>query len=80
MRQVEHCALPGDYEAEVGQGATTLRSEEPLAGSDRWIAMLRRLLRRQMHVAAEGQAPAGVSFEPDAPLTVFKAHNDLRSE
>jgi nitrite reductase/ring-hydroxylating ferredoxin subunit len=75
LNETEHRAMPGDYEAQVGQGAITLHSEEHLAGSDRGIAMLRRLLRRQLCVIAEGGDPAGVRYQPDAPPVVFAAGN-----
>ncbi|HEY1932629.1 MAG TPA: Rieske 2Fe-2S domain-containing protein [Acetobacteraceae bacterium] len=78
MTEAEHRALPGDYEAQVGQGAITLHSEEHLASSDRGIAMLRRLLRRQVRAVAEGRDPVGVSFDPDAPPIVFEAGNYKR--
>ena len=80
LTEAEHRALPGDYEAQVGQGAVTLHSEEHLASSDRGIAMLRRLLRRQMRAVAEGRDPAGVSFDSDAAPLVFEAGNYIRDK
>jgi phenylpropionate dioxygenase-like ring-hydroxylating dioxygenase large terminal subunit len=77
LTEVEHRALPGDYEAQVGQGSITAHSEEHLASSDQGIAMLRRLLRRQVRAVAEGRDPAGVSFDPDAPPVVFEAGNRI---
>ncbi len=74
----EHRALPGDYEAQVGQGPVTLHAEEHLASSDRGIAMLRRLLRRQVRAVAEGRDPAGISFDPDVRPVVFEAGNYVR--
>ncbi len=78
MTEAEHRAAPGDYEAQVGQGPVTLHSEEHLASSDQGVAMLRRLLRRQLKALAEGRDPAGVSFDADAPPIVFEASNTLR--
>jgi nitrite reductase/ring-hydroxylating ferredoxin subunit len=78
LTEAEHRAQPGDYEAQVGQGPVTLHSEEHLASSDRGIAMLRRLLRRQARAVAEGRDPAGVSFDPDAAPVVFEAGNYVR--
>jgi len=75
LTEAEHRSMPGDYEAQVGQGAITLHSEEHLASSDRGVAMLRRLLRRQTRAVAEGKDPAGVSFDADAPPVVFEAGN-----
>jgi phenylpropionate dioxygenase-like ring-hydroxylating dioxygenase large terminal subunit len=78
LTEAEHRAQPGDYEAQVGQGVMTLHGEEHLASSDRGIAMLRRLLRRQVRAVAEGRDPAGISFDPDAPPVVFEAGNYIQ--
>ncbi len=77
MTDAEHRAHPGDYEAQVGQGPITLHSEEHLASSDQGVAMLRRLLRRQLRAIAEGRDPAGVSFDPAAPPIAFEAGNRI---
>jgi phenylpropionate dioxygenase-like ring-hydroxylating dioxygenase large terminal subunit len=71
----EHRQYPGDYEAQVGQGAITFHSEEHLATSDKGIAMLRRLLAQQLEVVAQGGNPAGLSFDPADALIRFEAGN-----
>jgi phenylpropionate dioxygenase-like ring-hydroxylating dioxygenase large terminal subunit len=73
----EHRDFPGDYEAQVSQGAIAHHSEEHLATSDRGIVMLRRLLQVQLEAVKAGRDPAGVSFDPDAPPIVFSAGNFL---
>jgi phenylpropionate dioxygenase-like ring-hydroxylating dioxygenase large terminal subunit len=78
MTEAEHRAHPGDYEAQVGQGAVAAHSEEHLVSSDRGIAMLRRLLRRQVRAVAEGRDPVGVSFDPNASPVVFEASNRIQ--
>lgn len=60
LTEAEHQRLPGDWEAQVGQGAITIHSEEHLASSDRGIAMLRRFWKRQAEAVARGEDPAGV--------------------
>ena len=77
MTEAEHRSFPGDYEAQVGQGPITIHGEEHLTHSDQGIAMLRRLLRRQVRAVAEGRDPAGISFDPDAPPVVFEASNRI---
>ncbi|MCY1537517.1 Phenoxybenzoate dioxygenase subunit alpha [compost metagenome] len=77
LSEAEHRAFPGDYEAQVSQGAITAHSEEHLASSDRGIVMLRRLLQRQLDALREGRDPAGVSFDPAAPPVQFEAGNFL---
>jgi phenylpropionate dioxygenase-like ring-hydroxylating dioxygenase large terminal subunit len=69
----ERRARPNDYEAQVGQGPITLHSEEHLVSSDLGIAMLRRLLERELRALAEGRDPVGVSFDPEAAAIVFEA-------
>jgi nitrite reductase/ring-hydroxylating ferredoxin subunit len=78
MTEEEHRAMPGDYEAQVGQGAITAHSEENLVSSDQGIAILRRLLRRQVRVVREGHDPVGVSFDPNTPPVVFEASNQIQ--
>ena len=63
LSAAEHREFPGDYEAQTGQGAITLHSEEHLATSDKGIALLRRFMEAQLRVVAEGGDPAGVSDE-----------------
>jgi hypothetical protein len=75
LTEAEHRDFPGDYEAQVSQGPIAWHSEEHLATSDRGIAMLRRVLRRQLERIAAGLDPAGVSFDADAPPVRFEAGN-----
>ncbi|MEQ8345000.1 MAG: Rieske 2Fe-2S domain-containing protein [Sneathiellaceae bacterium] len=58
----EHRDFPGDYEAQKSQGDITWHSHEHLALSDRGIAMLRRFMRRQVRIVADGGDPAGTAF------------------
>jgi phenylpropionate dioxygenase-like ring-hydroxylating dioxygenase large terminal subunit len=73
----EHRRLPGDYEAQVGQGAITLHSCEHLAGSDRGVTMFRRLFRQQVAAVAAGEDPLGVVFDDAAARYSIEAGNFL---
>ena len=82
LDEAEHRAMPGDYEAQVGQGAITLHSEEHLRTSDKGVALLRRMLRAQIARVAAGRDPIGAgrnaegaSIEP----IVLEAGNYLES-
>jgi nitrite reductase/ring-hydroxylating ferredoxin subunit len=75
LTEHEHQDTPGDYEAQVGQGAITMHSEEVLATSDRGVAMLRRMLLEQMKVVANGGDPVGVTFDPDKAVVVSRSGN-----
>ena len=63
LSEAEHRRFPGDYEAQVSQGSIAAHSAEHLRTSDRGIALLRRLLRRQLEVVAAGGDPVGVERE-----------------
>jgi phenylpropionate dioxygenase-like ring-hydroxylating dioxygenase large terminal subunit len=71
MTEAEHQDNPGDFEAQAGQGAVSLHSEEHLVMSDRGIAMMRRMLRDNIKTVADGGNPLGVAFdEKDATVRV----------
>jgi len=79
LTEAEHQQFPGDYEAMVSQGPIAKHSEEYLATTDEGIALLRRLLKKQLQRIAQGQDPAGVSFDPAAEPVKFSAGNFLES-
>jgi phenylpropionate dioxygenase-like ring-hydroxylating dioxygenase large terminal subunit len=70
-----HQRFPGDYEAQVGQGAITWHSEEHLVSSDRGVSMVRRQFREQLAVMAAGGQPIGVSFDPAEAVVTVEAGN-----
>jgi hypothetical protein len=78
MTEDERRSAPGDWEAQVGQGAITYHSEEHLETSDKGVVMVRRLLQRQLEAIAAGGDPINVSHDASAPPVVFEAGNFLR--
>ena len=60
LTEEEHQRLPGDYEAQVGQGPITLHSEEQLASSDRGVTMFRHAFREGLRAVERGDDPAFV--------------------
>jgi nitrite reductase/ring-hydroxylating ferredoxin subunit len=64
MTEDERQRFPGDWEAQTSQGEIAFHSEEHLASSDAGIAMLRRLLARQVKLVAEGSDPVGWTQTP----------------
>jgi phenylpropionate dioxygenase-like ring-hydroxylating dioxygenase large terminal subunit len=78
MSEEERQSWPSDWEAQSGQGRITLHSEEHLGTTDQGIAMLRRLMRKQIRLVQEGGDPLGVSFDPDAPPTEVGSGNFFR--
>lgn len=77
MSREERREVPGDYEAQVGQGPITFHSEEHLTGSDQGVVMCRRVLQRQLDAIARGEDPVGVSFDENSPLVSFEAGNHI---
>ena len=75
LSEEEHQDLPGDWEAQVGQGPISLHSEEHLASRDKGVVMLRRLLRQQIKIVQEGGDPAGVVFDPNQAEVKVAAGN-----
>jgi hypothetical protein len=79
MSDAEHQDTPGDFEAQAGQGAISLHSEEHLATSDRGIVMVRRMLKEQMKLVAEGGDPIGVAFDPAQATIHVRSGNFFRA-
>lgn len=71
----ERRSMPGDYEAQSGQGTITLHSEDHLAATDRGVSMLRKLWREQVDVVARGRDPQGVAFTEEAAFLHLEAGN-----
>ncbi len=68
MSEEERRARPGDWEAQTGQGAITLHSEEHLLPtSDKGVLLVRKMLLDQLKRIEKGQDPLNVSFDPEAP-------------
>lgn len=77
LTDAEHRAMPGDYEAQVGQGAITFHSEEHLRTSDKGVALLRRMLKAQLGHIAAGRDPAGTGPDATREAIRFDAGNFL---
>ena len=75
MTPEERRDVPGDFEAQGGQGPTTLNSEEHLGSSDRGIIMLRRLMLKQLQAVAAGEDPMGVIFDPNSVMVSVPSGN-----
>ena len=77
MTPEERRDVPGDWEAQIGQGAITFHSDEHLATSDQGVLLLRRAAApaRWAMPSSRGEDPIGVSFDAAAPPVVFEAGN-----
>ncbi|HVV94046.1 MAG TPA: aromatic ring-hydroxylating dioxygenase subunit alpha [Hyphomicrobiales bacterium] len=75
LTEEEHRRLPGDWEAQVGQGPITFHSDEHLATTDRGVVMCRRMLAQQIKVVQEGGDPLGVAYDPADQVVKLEAGN-----
>jgi hypothetical protein len=75
MTEAERQRFPGDWEAQTGQGAISLHSEENLATSDKGVVMLRRLMKQQIKLVEEGGDPLGVNYDPANAVVKVEAGN-----
>jgi hypothetical protein len=73
MTVAEHQHFPTDWEAQQSQGTIPLHSNEHLVNSDRGIALLRQMLRRQIHKVQKGEDPIGVTF--DSAKSVYRVNS-----
>lgn len=78
MNDEERQRYPGDWEAQVGQGSISLHSEENLRMSDKGIAMLRKLMKEQIDIVAQGGDPQGVFYDDADAVIEVKAGNWFR--
>jgi phenylpropionate dioxygenase-like ring-hydroxylating dioxygenase large terminal subunit len=79
MSEAEHQRVPGDFEAQSGQGAISLHSEEHLVTSDRGIMLQRRILEKQIEVVAAGGDPLGVNFDASKAVHAVRSGNFFRA-
>jgi hypothetical protein len=71
LTEAEHQVMPGDYEAQKSQGPISLHHEDHLTITDQGVAMLRRMMARQIRAVAKGENPVGVVFgESEATIRV----------
>lgn len=75
LTEAEHQQLPGDYEAQVGQGTVTIHSEEQLATSDKGVSMFRHAFRAGVKAVADGADPAFVTPQPGVHRYEVRAGN-----
>jgi nitrite reductase/ring-hydroxylating ferredoxin subunit len=67
----ERQRAPGDYDAQVSQGAIHIHAREHLGTSDRGVAMFRRLLRAGIEDVRAGRDPKGLNREEGAVIQTY---------
>ncbi|MCP5027376.1 MAG: Rieske 2Fe-2S domain-containing protein [Actinomycetia bacterium] len=75
LTEQEHQRLPGDYEAQVGQGDVTIHAEERLASSDKGITMFRHAFKQALKAVADGEDPAFVAGDDESARYAVRAGN-----
>lgn len=76
----EHQRMPGDYESQKSQGAISLHSEDHLTTTDQGVAMLRRMMAKQIRAVAGGADPVGVAFTEDRAVVPIEGGNYFEGE
>lgn len=67
--------LPGDYDAQVGQGPINVHALEHLGSNDRGLVLFRRGLRRGIEAVQRGEDPKGFyRRQEDVPPTFANDH------
>ncbi len=64
----ERQRVPGDYDAQVGQGPIEKHSKENLSYHDRGVVMFRRMLKRGIEAVQRGEDPPDIYREGSAPI------------
>jgi phenylpropionate dioxygenase-like ring-hydroxylating dioxygenase large terminal subunit len=62
--------IPGDYDAQVGQGPIS-SAREHLGSQDRGVVMFRRYMRRNMEAVERGESPHGVHLTDPGILPTY---------
>ena len=75
LTEEEHQRLPGDYEAQKSQGDISLHSEDHLTTTDQGVAMLRRMMAKQIRALDKGENPPGLVFEESERVVAIEGGN-----
>lgn len=75
LSPLEHQRLPGDYEAQKSQGDISLHTEDHLTTTDQGVAMLRRMMAKQIKLVQQGGDPAGVTFDEAERMVAIEGGN-----
>ena len=63
--------FPGDYEAQISQGAIARHSHEHLGATDRGVTMMRRMIRNGIREVGQGREPSGGSRSLNGPIATY---------
>lgn len=80
LSDLDHQRLPGDYEAQKSQGDISLHSEDHLTTTDQGVAMVRRMMAKQVKLVAQGGDPAGVVFDEASVVVPITGGNYFEGE
>ncbi|MGN6426688.1 MAG: Rieske 2Fe-2S domain-containing protein [Leifsonia sp.] len=75
LDEADHQRMPGDYEAQKSQGDISLHSEDHLTTTDQGVAMVRRMMAKQIKLVAQGGTPPGVAFDEADRLVHIEGGN-----
>ena len=72
--------IPGDHEAQVGQGPINIHALEHLGTQDRGIVMFRRFVQRGIQAVQKGEDPKGFFLQQDEVAPTFANDRVVASE
>lgn len=75
----ERQRTPGDYDAQVSQGAIHVHAREHLGASDRGVTMFRRMLRAGIDDVRAGRDPKGLTREDGAVIQTYTQNAVVRT-
>lgn len=75
LTEEEHQRYPGDYEVQKSQGDICLHSREFLTTTDQGVAMVRRMMSKQIKAVVQGKDPVGAVREGETVLCHVEAGN-----
>ena len=62
---------PGDYEAQISQGAIARHGLEHLGATDRGVTLMRRMIRRGIRAVAQGEDPVELKRSLNGPIATY---------
>ncbi len=68
---------PGDYDAQISLGETTIHAREHLGATDRGVSLFRRLVHQGIRDVAAGRDPVPEAQRADGPISTY-AHDTIQ--
>ncbi|PRB43052.1 phenoxybenzoate dioxygenase [Arthrobacter sp. MYb23] len=77
LSEDEHQRMPGDYEAQKSQGNVSFHADDHLSTTDQGVAMIRRMMAKQIRAVEAGSDPAGIIRDAESETVSITGGNFL---